>query len=78
MGMWFAPPLIVFHEMKPWEAFKRSFNGCMKNIVPFLLYGVILLGLSLVAMIPLGLGMLILGPTVIASIYVSYKQIFLQ
>ena len=77
MALWFAPSLVVFNNLKPVEAMKASFLACLKNIVPFLLYGVILLALCVVAAIPLGLGFLVLGPVVIASIYTGYRDIFI-
>jgi uncharacterized membrane protein len=46
--------------------------------VPFLLYGIVLFILAIVAVIPLGLGMLILGPVIYASIFVAYKDIFVD
>lgn len=76
MAVWFAPALIVFNNMKPVEAMKTSFFGSLKNIVPFLLYGVVLVVLCLVAAIPLMLGYLVLGPVIIASIYTGYRDIF--
>ena len=76
MAPWFAPSLIVFNDLKPVAALKASFFGCMKNIVPFLIYGVVLLVLCLVAAIPLALGFLVLGPVAIASIYTGYKDVF--
>lgn len=78
MGMWFSPALIIFHDCSPWQAYKLSFMGCLKNIVPFLVYGIILLPLVFLAVLPVGLGLLIFGPTVLASIYQSYKMIFLE
>ena len=76
MALWFAPSLIVFNGLKPVDAMKASFYGCLKNFVPFLLYGVVLLVLCFVAAIPLGLGFLVLGPVAIASIYAGYRDIF--
>ncbi len=76
MALWFAPALVVFHELKPVEAMKSSFSACLKNIVPFLLYSVVLLVLSMIAAIPLGLGFLVLVPVVVASIYTAYRDIF--
>lgn len=76
MALWFAPALVVFHNLKPVDAMKASFMACLKNIVPFLLYGIILLVLCVVAAIPLGLGFLVLGPVAIASIYAGYRDIF--
>jgi uncharacterized membrane protein len=62
--------------MTPIEAMKESFLGCLKNILPFLVYSVVLMVLGIVAAIPLGLGWLVLGPTLIASVYVSYRDIY--
>jgi uncharacterized membrane protein len=76
MAIWFAPPLVVFHEMGAVEAMKASFVGCLKNMMPFLLYGIVLLIASLLASIPLFLGWLVLGPVIAASIYTSYRDIY--
>jgi uncharacterized membrane protein len=76
MAMWFAPPLVVFHAQGPGEAMKNSFVGCLKNIVPFLLYGVILFLLSIVATLPMLLGWLVLVPVVAGSLYTGYRDIF--
>jgi len=76
MAMWFAPALIVFNHYGVTDAIKASFVGCLKNVVPFLVYGVIFLGLAIAATIPFGFGWLILGPTLAASIYASYRDIY--
>jgi uncharacterized membrane protein len=76
MAIWFAPALVVLRGVAPLDAMRLSFNGCMRNIVPFLLYGVVGVGLSIVATIPLLLGWLVLGPVTIASLYTSYCDIY--
>jgi uncharacterized membrane protein len=76
MAVWFAPALVVLNDLRVGDAIKTSFSACLKNIVPFLVYGVILLGLAIVASIPLGLGWLALGPTLAASVYAAYRDIF--
>ena len=76
MALWFAPSLIVFHDLAPVAAMKTSFIACLKNIVPFLFYGVILLVLSAIAAIPFGLGLLVLIPVILASVYTAYRDIF--
>lgn len=77
MALWFAPALVVFHGLTPVEAMKSSFRGCLKNIVPFLVYGIVYFVLAIVASIPLFLGWLVLVPVVIASIYAGYRDIYL-
>jgi uncharacterized membrane protein len=57
---------------------KQSFSGCLKNIVPFLLYGAILLVLSVLASLPLLLGWLVLGPVLAASLYTGYRDIYIK
>jgi uncharacterized membrane protein len=78
MATWFAPALIVFHDMGVGAAMKASFIGCLKNILPFLLYGVLALIASVVATIPLGLGWLVLAPVLTASVYTSYRDIYFE
>ena len=78
MAVWFAPALVVFHGQGAMQAMRESFIGCLKNMVPFLVYGVILLLLSVVASIPLALGWLVLGPVIAASVYTAYRDIFLS
>jgi uncharacterized membrane protein len=78
MAVWLAAPLVVFHEHGALDAMKASFGGCLKNILPFLLYGVVLLVFSILASLPLLLGWLVLGPVFAASVYTSYRDIFLK
>ena len=76
MALWFAPALVVFHDRGPVEAMRESFAGCLKNIVPFLVYGLIALVFAVLASIPIGLGWLLLGPVLIGSLYASYRDVF--
>jgi uncharacterized membrane protein len=76
MALWFAPALVILRGVPPVEAIRQSFFGCLKNIVPFLLYGIIMLALSIVAAIPFLLGWLVLGPVAVASVYVAYRDIY--
>jgi len=77
MAFWFAPALVALHEVGALQAMKMSFRGCLKNIVPFLLYGIIVIVLGVIASIPVFLGWLVLSPIVIGSIYAAYKDIYL-
>lgn len=79
MLFWFAPTLIVLHDdVGIIEAMKLSFLGCIKNILPFLIYGIVGFILMVLASIPLALGWLVLGPVLFGTIYASYKEIFLD
>lgn len=76
MAYWFAPALVIMHNLSPIEAMKASFSGCLRNIVSFLVYGVVMLLLCFVALIPFGLGMLVWVPLAITSSYAAYREIF--
>jgi len=78
MAVWFAPALVVFHDLQPLDAMKQSFSGCLKNIVPFLVYGVIGFVLGILATIPFFLGWLVWGPTIVGSVYAGYRDIFVR
>ena len=77
MALWFAPALVLLRNQSATASLLQSFRACLKNLVPFLLYGFVLFVLALVASIPAGLGWLVLGPVVIGSIYAAYRDIFL-
>jgi hypothetical protein len=78
MAMWFAPTLIVFDKLNAVDAMKQSFAACLRNILPFLIYGVIAFVLNIVAAIPFGLGYLVLVPVLVCSLYAGYKDIFAE
>jgi uncharacterized membrane protein len=78
LAMWFAPALVVFHGVAPAEAMKQSFVGSLKNIVTFFVYSIIVMGLAFVASIPVFVGWLVLAPTLVGSMYYSYRDIFLN
>lgn len=77
MAAWFSPLLVIFHDVPPVLAMKKSFFACLKNFIAFQLYGITLLILAMIAIIPYGLGLFLLIPVIFTSIYASYKDIFL-
>jgi uncharacterized membrane protein len=78
MAMWFAPALVVFHDMGALDSMKMSFAGCLKNILPFLLFSAIFVALAIVATLPILLGWLVLGPVVSITVYTAYRDIFFK
>jgi len=76
MAVWFAPALIIFHDMLPIPAMRASFSACMKNMGPFTIYSLLLLGLLILAALPFGLGFLVLLPVLTGAQYASYIDIF--
>ena len=76
LAMWFAPALVVFRDMPPVDALKASVSASLKNIAPFLIYGLLYIVAAIVASIPFGLGWIVLVPIVLLTVYVSYKDIY--
>ena len=77
MTIWFSPALVVLHNIQPIEAMKMSLKGCMKNIGPFTIFGLIgPIVMILVAIFTLGLGLLVLLPIGMIAYYTSYRDVW--
>jgi uncharacterized membrane protein len=76
MAVWFAPALVVFRNVAPLPAMKASFAACLKNMLPFLVFGVIAMVLGFIAALPLMLGWLVLLPMLVGAHYASYLDLF--
>ena len=77
MATWFAPALVLFHGMKPADAMRASFDAGAKNWLPMVIFGTFLVVALFFAMLPLGLGLLLLLPVFSGAVYASYRDIFL-
>ena len=75
MAIWFAPALITLNGAEVGAALKTSFSACLRNIVPFLIYGIVMFLLSIVATVTV-LGWFVLLPMLVASVYTAYRDIF--
>ena len=78
MAYWFAPALVIMHGVGAVDAMKASFGGCLRNLIPFLIYGIVMMILFIVASIPLGLGLLVMIPVSFTSTYAAYRDIFTE
>jgi uncharacterized membrane protein len=76
MAVWFAPLLVVFRGLAPVAAMKSSFVASWRNVLPFTLYGAAVVVLWILASIPLMLGLIVLLPVMVCSIYTAYKDIY--
>ena len=76
MALWFAPALVALDGVAPVEAIRLSFAASLKNVVPFLVFGILYLVAAIVATIPAGLGWIVLLPVLMLTVYVSYKDVF--
>jgi hypothetical protein len=75
---WFSPSLIAIHNVPLMRALGWSAVACFKNFLPFLLYGIVMMVLMFVAMVPVFLGLLVMGPVLVATAYTSYRDIFMK
>lgn len=78
MMIWFAPALIMLNGVAPTEALKMSFFGCLRNIFPMLIYGLICTMLLIAGALPLFLGWLVVYPIFLCSIYSAYRDVYLD
>lgn len=77
MAVWFAPSLIVLHDVDVVTAMKMSFKGCMKNMLPMLVFGLVALFLiPIVVIFTLGLGLFIVIPIMMITYYTSYRDVW--
>jgi hypothetical protein len=76
LATWFAPALVQLDQQTPLSAMRMSLEGCWNNSMAFLVYGLVTMLLMLLALISVGLGILVVGPVLIASIYAGYRDIF--
>ena len=78
MAYWFAPVLVGLNGFSAVNAMKLSFKASLRNVLPMLAYSVMIFGLMVVAIIPFGLGLLVVIPTMMTSLYTSYQDIFVE
>jgi hypothetical protein len=82
MALWYAPLLVYFHDLGTVAAMKSSFVACVKNTMPLMVYGlVIMVGMFVVLPLAQALGepdlvLWLLAPIVVPSLYASYKDIY--
>ena len=73
----YAPPLILFHDIKAWPAMKLSMEACWKNMLPLLWYSVLAVLLTLLGGLMLLIGLLVVIPILNYANYCAYRDIFL-
>ena len=76
MLYWFAPMLVVANGLPAIDSMKTSFRACLRNMGPFLVYGLLFVAFAVVASIPFGLGWIVLAPVTFASLFASWRQVF--
>jgi uncharacterized membrane protein len=75
-ALWFAPPLIALHDMPVTHAMRWSVYAALGNLGALLVYGFTLMALFFAAIIPWGLGLLVVIPLMVISTYLGYREVF--
>ena len=76
MALFYGVPLVMLAGQNAWPAAQDSIAACWINMLPLLVFGLIYLVLMVVAVIPFGLGFLVLGPVTVGAVYASYRDVF--
>lgn len=76
MALWFAPALVMLARLPALRALLLSMQACVVNMLPFLLYGAIMGGLLLAALLPALAGLLLWVPLAMISTYTAYRDVF--
>lgn len=76
MAFSMAPALIVFDGVGPLRALKLSLAGSLKNMVPWLPLLIMGKVLLILAILPLGLGLIVFMPLVACIVFAAYEDIF--
>lgn len=76
LALAFAPALVALGGEQPMPALQTSLKAALANWPALLVYSLITIALFIVALIPAGLGLLVLGPVMVAANYASYRDIF--
>lgn len=75
-ALWFAPPLIAFHDMTTGQAMRWSLYAAISNLGAMVVYGICLVGLFFLGLIPWALGLLVVLPMMAISTYIGYREVF--
>lgn len=77
MAIWFAPALIVLHNVSAIEAMKKSFRAGVTNLLPILIYGLVCIFLlPILILFTLGLGIFLIFPVILLTYYTSYRDVW--
>lgn len=74
--LWFGPSLIALHDLPLGEAFKMSLLALKRNILPIIVFSIIMLVLFALTIFTLYLGLLVVTPIFIGASYAAWKDIF--
>ena len=77
MAAMFAPALVFFHQVAPWQAMTLSFHACLRNFWVLSWWGILAALMMLFGFLMLLIGLLVVLPVMWYSTYLAYRDIFL-
>ncbi|MFP1682387.1 BPSS1780 family membrane protein [Alloalcanivorax sp. C16-1] len=72
---YFTVPLVMLTDTGPGRALKLSFQACLKNLIPMVVYGLVATVIVALAALPALLGWLFVMPILAGAFYLSFKQV---
>jgi len=75
-ALWFAPPLIAFHDMTMAQAIRWSVYAAISNLGAMIVYGLVLGAGIVLGIATWGLGLFIVIPVMAISTFVGYREVF--
>jgi uncharacterized membrane protein len=75
-ALWFAPALLAFHDLSTTHAVRWSVYAALSNLGAMLAYGIVLTVIFVAAIVPWGLGLLVVVPMMVASTFTGYRDVF--
>lgn len=77
LALQYAPMLVFFSNLTPLAALRASLAGSWRNIITYSVYSAIMQVIAVVlGLLPFGIGLIVLLPLGLTSLYVSYRNIF--
>jgi uncharacterized membrane protein len=75
-ALWFAPAILAFHAISTAHAVRWSVYAALSNVGAMVAYGIALTLAFLLAVLPWGLGLLVVVPVMVASTYTGFRDVF--
>ena len=75
-ALWFAPPLLAFHDMSMSQAIRWSVFAAISNLGAMMVYGFALGAAVLIGLMTWGLGLFVVIPLMAISTFVGYREVF--
>jgi uncharacterized membrane protein len=75
-AMWFAPAILAFHALSTAHAVRWSIFAALSNMGAMIAYGIAVTVAFLAAVLPWGLGLIVVVPLMVASTYTGYRDVF--